>query len=140
MVPVLPVSDVPASVRFYREILGFNLDRRGENETAHIASVSRNGHHIMLQRSKESRRRLRLDRRLNHRLHLGQSPRERPDQNPEASDQRVLNSRHENRRPRWQHPLVRNRKPQRCPLRSRARRPSTPTPNSNLIAGSSIYR
>ena len=50
MVPVLPVSDVPASVRFYREILGFNLDRGGENETAHIASVSRNGQHIMLER------------------------------------------------------------------------------------------
>jgi catechol 2,3-dioxygenase-like lactoylglutathione lyase family enzyme len=49
-IPVLPVSDVPRSIRFYCEILGFKLDWGGKDETAHIASVSRDGQHIMLER------------------------------------------------------------------------------------------
>lgn len=46
-IPVLAVSDVDASIRFYVEVLGFKFDwRSGGN----IASVSREGHAIMLQR------------------------------------------------------------------------------------------
>jgi catechol 2,3-dioxygenase-like lactoylglutathione lyase family enzyme len=49
-IPVLRVKDVPASIRFYREVLGFSVDWGGGGEMAHIASVSRNGHAIMMTR------------------------------------------------------------------------------------------
>jgi catechol 2,3-dioxygenase-like lactoylglutathione lyase family enzyme len=49
-IPLLAVSDVPASIQFYREVLGFKLDWGGQGDTLHIASVSRDGHAIMLQR------------------------------------------------------------------------------------------
>lgn len=49
-IPVLAVADVPASIRFYLQTLDFKLDWGGEGDTAHIASVSRDGHAIMLQR------------------------------------------------------------------------------------------
>ena len=49
-IPVLAVSDLQASIRFYRDVLGFKLDWGGEGDSSHIASVSRNGHAIMLQR------------------------------------------------------------------------------------------
>lgn len=48
-IPVLAVSDVPASIRFYCERLGFKRDWGGEGNTPQIASVSRDGHAIMLQ-------------------------------------------------------------------------------------------
>jgi catechol 2,3-dioxygenase-like lactoylglutathione lyase family enzyme len=48
-IPVLAVSDLPASIRFYRDMLGFKLDWGGENDLSHIVSVSRDGHAIMLQ-------------------------------------------------------------------------------------------
>jgi catechol 2,3-dioxygenase-like lactoylglutathione lyase family enzyme len=48
-IPVLAVSDLPASIRFYRDLLGFQLDWGGQDETSQIASVSRDGHAIMLQ-------------------------------------------------------------------------------------------
>lgn len=49
-IPVLAVADVPSSIRFYRDVLGFNRDWGGEGDSIHIASVSRDGHAIMLQR------------------------------------------------------------------------------------------
>lgn len=49
-VPVLAVADVPTSVRFYCEVLGFDRDWGGEDGLEHIASVSRDGHAIMLER------------------------------------------------------------------------------------------
>ncbi|MGA2440288.1 MAG: VOC family protein [Tepidisphaeraceae bacterium] len=49
-IPVLTVSDMQVSIRFYRNVLGFKLDWGGETDSSHIASVSRDGHAIMLQR------------------------------------------------------------------------------------------
>ena len=49
-IPVLAVSSVAASIRFYCEVLGFVRDWGGDGELADIASVSRDGHAIMLQR------------------------------------------------------------------------------------------
>ena len=49
-IPVLAVADVPASIRFFCEILEFKLDWCGEADPPQIASVSRDGHAIMLQR------------------------------------------------------------------------------------------
>ena len=49
-IPVLAVADVPASIRFYREKLGFQLDWTGDGDPPHIASVSRDGHAIMIYR------------------------------------------------------------------------------------------
>ena len=43
-IPVLGVSDLEGSIRFYRETLGFDLDWRGTG----TASVSKDGHPIML--------------------------------------------------------------------------------------------
>ena len=40
---------MPASLRFYQEVLGFKLDWGGDGDMVHIASVSRDGHAIMLQ-------------------------------------------------------------------------------------------
>jgi catechol 2,3-dioxygenase-like lactoylglutathione lyase family enzyme len=51
-IPVLWVSDVSVSIRFYCEVLGFKLDWGGKNDTPHIASVSRDGQHIMLELGK----------------------------------------------------------------------------------------
>jgi catechol 2,3-dioxygenase-like lactoylglutathione lyase family enzyme len=48
-IPVLAVADVPASIRFYCDVLEFKLDWRGEADPPQIASVSRDGHAIMLQ-------------------------------------------------------------------------------------------
>jgi catechol 2,3-dioxygenase-like lactoylglutathione lyase family enzyme len=48
-IPVLAVSDLQASIRFYRDMLGFKLDWGGENDLSQIASVSRDSHAIMLQ-------------------------------------------------------------------------------------------
>jgi catechol 2,3-dioxygenase-like lactoylglutathione lyase family enzyme len=50
-IAVLAVADVPASIRFYREALGFELDWTGDGGVPQIASVSRNGHAIMIRRS-----------------------------------------------------------------------------------------
>ena len=47
IIPILSVKDVPASVRFYSNVLGFHLDW-GEGENSEYASVSRDGHAIML--------------------------------------------------------------------------------------------
>ncbi len=49
-IPVLAVADVLASIRFYREILDFKHDWSGSANPPQIASVSRDGHPIMLQR------------------------------------------------------------------------------------------
>ena len=48
-IPVLAVADVPASIRFYCDKLEFKLDWQGDADPPHIASVSRDGHPIMLQ-------------------------------------------------------------------------------------------
>src|SRR4051812_43835330 len=44
IIPILSVKDLPASMRFYIEMLGFKLDW----QTAMFASVSRDRHAIML--------------------------------------------------------------------------------------------
>jgi catechol 2,3-dioxygenase-like lactoylglutathione lyase family enzyme len=49
-IAVLAVADVPASIRFYRETLGFELDWTGDGDLPQIASVSRDGHSIMIHR------------------------------------------------------------------------------------------
>jgi catechol 2,3-dioxygenase-like lactoylglutathione lyase family enzyme len=49
-IPVLAVAEVPASIRFYCEKVGFALDWSGDGDPPLIASVSRDGHSIMLQR------------------------------------------------------------------------------------------
>jgi catechol 2,3-dioxygenase-like lactoylglutathione lyase family enzyme len=49
-IPVLAVIDVEASIRFFRDILDFKHDWTGDADPSHIASVSRDGHPIMLQR------------------------------------------------------------------------------------------
>lgn len=48
-IPVLAVADVTASIRFYCEILDFKCDWVGSADPPLIASVSRDGHAIMLQ-------------------------------------------------------------------------------------------
>src|SRR5688572_18175489 len=48
-IPVLAVSDVQASVRFYCQILDFKHDWGGDGDLSGITSVSRDGHAIMLQ-------------------------------------------------------------------------------------------
>jgi catechol 2,3-dioxygenase-like lactoylglutathione lyase family enzyme len=45
-IPVLGVSDVNTSIRFYTETLGFDLDWGGGEST--VCSVSRDGHSVML--------------------------------------------------------------------------------------------
>jgi catechol 2,3-dioxygenase-like lactoylglutathione lyase family enzyme len=47
IVPILRVTSLRESVRFYTEDLGFRLDW-GEPQGSDMASVSRNGHAIML--------------------------------------------------------------------------------------------
>jgi catechol 2,3-dioxygenase-like lactoylglutathione lyase family enzyme len=47
IIPILSVRDVAASARFYRDTLGFRVDW-GEGEGSGMASVSRDGHAIML--------------------------------------------------------------------------------------------
>jgi catechol 2,3-dioxygenase-like lactoylglutathione lyase family enzyme len=49
-IPVLAVADVRASIRFYCDTLDFTCDWTGSAEPLYIASVSRDGHAIMLQR------------------------------------------------------------------------------------------
>jgi len=49
-VPVLAVADVRASIRFCCELLDFQCDWTGSSEPLYIASVSRDGHAIMLER------------------------------------------------------------------------------------------
>jgi catechol 2,3-dioxygenase-like lactoylglutathione lyase family enzyme len=49
-IPVLAVSDLQASICFYRDVLGFKLDWGGDTAASQIVSVSRNGHAIMLHR------------------------------------------------------------------------------------------
>jgi len=46
-IPVLPVSDLAASVEFYTDILGFSLDW-GDVQNDSVCSVSRDGRPIML--------------------------------------------------------------------------------------------
>src|SRR5258708_7703401 len=48
-IPVLAVADVRASIQFYCESLDFECDWTGSAEPLYIASVSRDGHAIMLQ-------------------------------------------------------------------------------------------
>jgi catechol 2,3-dioxygenase-like lactoylglutathione lyase family enzyme len=45
IIPILSVKDLAASVRFYVDVLGFSLDW---DDMATMASVSRDGHAIML--------------------------------------------------------------------------------------------
>jgi catechol 2,3-dioxygenase-like lactoylglutathione lyase family enzyme len=47
IIPILTVASVPASVRYYADVLGFHLDWE-EGEPPTMASVSRDGHAIML--------------------------------------------------------------------------------------------
>jgi len=47
IIPILNVSNVPASVRFYVNILGFEVEW-GEGDESTYASVGRNGYSIML--------------------------------------------------------------------------------------------
>jgi catechol 2,3-dioxygenase-like lactoylglutathione lyase family enzyme len=47
IVPILRVTSLRASLKFYREVLGFRLDW-GDDEGSDFASVSRGGHAIML--------------------------------------------------------------------------------------------
>jgi catechol 2,3-dioxygenase-like lactoylglutathione lyase family enzyme len=47
IVPILRVASLPASVRYYRDVLGFQLDW-GDPEGAEMVSVSRSNHAIML--------------------------------------------------------------------------------------------
>jgi len=47
IVPILRVADLPASLRYYREILGFQSDW-GDEDGSQMASVSRSGQAIML--------------------------------------------------------------------------------------------
>jgi catechol 2,3-dioxygenase-like lactoylglutathione lyase family enzyme len=47
IVPILRVSSLSASLRYYREILGFQVDWT-DPEGSDMASVSRGGHAIML--------------------------------------------------------------------------------------------
>lgn len=46
-IPILPVRDLQQSLEFYTEQLGFRIDWGGESRSE-IASVSRDGHCIML--------------------------------------------------------------------------------------------
>jgi len=46
-IPVLPVRDLPRSLAFYAEVLGFKCDWGGEPDAA-VAGVSRDGKAIML--------------------------------------------------------------------------------------------
>jgi catechol 2,3-dioxygenase-like lactoylglutathione lyase family enzyme len=47
IVPILRVTSLPESLRFYTEVLGFQLDW-GDPQGSDMASVSRSGHAIML--------------------------------------------------------------------------------------------
>jgi catechol 2,3-dioxygenase-like lactoylglutathione lyase family enzyme len=47
IVPILRVSSLPSSLRYYVEALGFRVDW-GDQDGAGMASVSRGGHAIML--------------------------------------------------------------------------------------------
>ena len=47
IIPILRVTDLRASLRFYVEILGFRIDW-GDDEGSEMASVSRSGQAIML--------------------------------------------------------------------------------------------
>jgi predicted lactoylglutathione lyase len=47
IIPILKVSNLVASVRYYTEVLGFHLDWQ-EGEPPTMASVSRDSHAIML--------------------------------------------------------------------------------------------
>lgn len=49
-IPVLAVANVEASIEFYRDVLDFQLDWKGNSQPLYIASVSRDGHAIMLER------------------------------------------------------------------------------------------
>ena len=48
VIPVLRVNDLAASLRFYGDMLGFTKDWGGDGDSPEIASVSRDGHAIML--------------------------------------------------------------------------------------------
>jgi predicted enzyme related to lactoylglutathione lyase len=45
--PILRVSSIPISIRYYVDLLGFALDW-GHEDASEMASVSRDGHSIML--------------------------------------------------------------------------------------------
>jgi uncharacterized glyoxalase superfamily protein PhnB len=47
VIPILSVASIPASLRYYDRVLGFTVDWGGE-EGSEMASVSRDGHSIML--------------------------------------------------------------------------------------------
>ena len=49
-IPVLPVSDLAKSLEFYTDVLGFDQDWRTER----VASVSRDGCHIMMWQEMDS--------------------------------------------------------------------------------------
>src|SRR5438045_1624432 len=51
-IPVLAVANVEASIEFYRDVLNFQLDWKGNSQPLYIASVSRDGYAIMLERRK----------------------------------------------------------------------------------------
>ena len=45
--PILSVRSIPISIRYYMKVLGFTVDW-GDEEASEMASVSRDGHAIML--------------------------------------------------------------------------------------------
>ena len=47
IVPILRVTSLPASLRYYVQVLGFQVDW-GDQDGSDMASVSRDGHAIML--------------------------------------------------------------------------------------------
>jgi catechol 2,3-dioxygenase-like lactoylglutathione lyase family enzyme len=47
IIPILSVRSLPASIRYYVDVLGFKVDWGG-NDPSIMASVSRDGHAIML--------------------------------------------------------------------------------------------
>jgi catechol 2,3-dioxygenase-like lactoylglutathione lyase family enzyme len=47
IIPILRVASLPASIRYYVDVLGFIADW-GDEAGSEMASVSRNGHSIML--------------------------------------------------------------------------------------------
>ena len=51
-IPVLAVADVEASIRFFCDVLEFKVDWCGDADPLQIASVSRDGHPIMIQHRK----------------------------------------------------------------------------------------
>jgi predicted lactoylglutathione lyase len=52
IIPILRVNSVPASIRYYVDVLGFKVDWGGGDESS-MASVSRDGQAIMLSQGEQ---------------------------------------------------------------------------------------